>query len=40
LRRRRYPNLLAYFQRLVSRKTVLSTWPPHWAATPGLPMLS
>ncbi len=36
----RWPNLHAYFERMCSRPSVLSTWPPHWKATPGFPILS
>ena len=36
----RYPNLLAYFTRMCTRKAVLSTWPPHWTGSPGIPILS
>lgn len=36
----RYPNLLAYFERMVSRPGVQATWPPHWKTTPGIPILA
>lgn len=36
----RYPNLLGYFERMVSRPSIQNTWPPHWKKTPGLPILA
>ncbi len=36
----RWPNLHAYFERMCTRPSVLSTWPPHWKTTPGLPILT
>jgi glutathione S-transferase len=35
----RFPNLSAYFQRLITRKSVQATWPPHWKTVPPLPIL-
>jgi hypothetical protein len=35
----RYPNLLGFFQRMSTRKSILATWPPHWLTSRGLPML-
>ena len=36
----RYPNLLGFFQRMSTRKSILATWPPHWLTSRGLPLLS
>lgn len=31
----RYPNILAYYDRVVVRPSVKATWPPHWNEGPG-----
>ena len=35
----KFPNLLAFFQRMCARPSVQATWPPHWKTVPGLPIL-
>jgi glutathione S-transferase len=35
-----YPNLLAFFERMCLRPSILNSWPPHWRQSPGLPILS
>ena len=35
-----YPNLFAYFTRMVGRASVQATWPPHWKVTQGLSILN
>lgn len=36
----RYPNLSAYFARMVGRLSVLTTWPPHWKESDGIQLLA
>ncbi len=36
----RFPNLLAFFERMAQRPSVLNTWPPHWKTSNGLPIFS